>query len=120
MRGRFNALDKSIGSGSWRFIGGIVSRSLHELLFEQTQRFESNSVRFRVSPMFVQRHVTLKRLTTIGTFALRANIDVRTFMTAEIRELSVRFRTVLNELPLRCEEKGQTPLTSHFHGLMLE
>lgn len=45
--------------------------------------------------MFVQRDMTLKRLSAIGTINERFAIGVRTFVTAEVGELGVRLRTEL-------------------------
>ena len=71
--------------------------------------------------MFIQGHVTLKGLSTVFALDLSASIGVRTFMSAEIGELSVRLRTELEAM--NDDERDASRLfrlTSHFHGLTLE
>lgn len=72
------------------------------------------------SPMFIQSHVTLKGLRTVFAFDLRSSIGVRTFMSAEIRELSVGLRTELDRRTMLNILFSFSNLTSHFHGLILE
>ena len=73
-------------------------RSLHELLQRQdnTPHFLPLSLPLRL-PMFIQRDMTLKCLSTISTINESFSISMRTFMSTKIGELCVRFRTELNQ-----------------------
>lgn len=83
----------------WRIGNGHIS--FFAWTSSKTKQYSIFSLSLSLSlclPMFIQRDMTLKGLSTISTINECFSISMRTFMSTEIGELCVRFRTELNQM----------------------